>query len=229
MSEIADNLLDVNRRIAAAAARAGRDPREVLLLAVSKTFSAQTARQAFDAGQAHFGENRVQEARDKAPLLPPGAVWHLIGPLQGNKAKYCPGLFAWIHSLDSAPLARELGKRFRAAGKSVKVLVQVNLGGEEQKSGCRPEEAGEILAAALAEEALAPCGLMCIPPWAEDPEEARPHFRALRELRDRLLAQGFPREALRELSMGMSHDFAVAIGEGATIVRVGSALFGKRG
>jgi PLP dependent protein len=229
MSEIADNLLKVRERIAAAAARAGRDPRDVLLLAVCKTFPAGTARRAFDAGQAHFGENRVQEARDKAPLLPPGAVWHLIGPLQGNKARYCPGLFAWIHSLDSAPLARELGKRYRAAQESVRVLVQVNIGGEGQKSGCRPEEAGGVIAAALAEEGLTPCGLMCIPPFTEDPEEARPHFRALRELRDRLRGQGVPADALRELSMGMSHDFEVAIGEGATIVRVGSAIFGERG
>jgi pyridoxal phosphate enzyme (YggS family) len=237
MDGLRDNLGKVRGRIAAAAARAGRGPEEVLLLAVSKTFPPPAIQVALDAGLAHFGENRVQEARDKAPLLPPGITWHLVGHLQANKARYCPGLFAYVHTLDSADLARELGKRYRAAGQTCRVLVQVNVGGEEQKSGCEPERAGEVLAAALAEGVvapggeggLAPCGLMCLPPHTDDPEGARPYFRELRELRDRLRAAGFPAESLKELSMGMSHDLEVAVEEGATIVRVGSALFGERG
>ncbi len=228
MDNLRDNLDRVRGRIAAAAARAGRRPEDVLLLAVSKAFPPPAIRAALAAGLAHFGENRVQEARDKAPLLPPDITWHLVGHLQANKAKYCPGLFAYVHSLDSAGLARELGRRYQVAGRTCRVLVQVNVGGEEQKSGCAPERAGEVLAAALAERGLSPCGLMCIPPHTEDPGGARPYFRALRGLRDRLRAAGLPEESLAELSMGMSHDLEVAVEEGATIVRVGSALFGDR-
>ncbi len=226
---IAENLSRLRGEIARAAAGAGRDPGEITLLAVSKTFPAGAVREAYAAGQAHFGENRVQEARDKVPLCPPGALWHLIGALQSNKAKYCPGLFAWVHSLDSRDLARELGRRYAEEGKVCRVLVQVNLGGEEQKSGCGEEDAREVLDAALGTPGLSPAGLMAIPPHTADPEGARPFFRRLRELRDRLVREGFPSEALRELSMGMSHDFPVAIEEGATIIRVGTAIFGDRG
>jgi len=228
MGSLRDNIEAVRARIAGAAARAGRDPRAVLLLAVSKTLPAERVREAADAGLNHFGENRVQEAREKAPLLPPSLTWHLIGHLQANKARHCPGLFSWIHSLDSPALARELGLRYRAAERSCKVLVQVNVGGEEQKSGCDPGEAGEVLASALAEKGLEPAGLMCIPPHTGDPREARPYFRGLRELRDRLLGGGVPPAALAELSMGMTNDLEVAVEEGATIVRVGRAIFGAR-
>ncbi len=219
----------LKREIIKKGAASGRNPHEILLLAVSKTMPAEIVEEAVRAGQVHFGENRVQEAREKIPFLPKGLVWHLIGHLQTNKARYCPDLFQWIHSIDSVPLAREVARRYRDKGKTCTVLVQVSVSGEAVKFGCHPGEAGDILGVLLEEEGVEPAGLMTMPPWDPDPEASRPFFRALRELRDDLLARGFPPSSLKELSMGMTGDFAVAIEEGATIVRVGTAIFGERG
>jgi pyridoxal phosphate enzyme (YggS family) len=194
-------------------------PPRVTLVAVSKTHPPELIREAYAAGQRHFGENYAQEWRAKADALAdlPGLVWHFIGGLQTNKAKYLAPRAAWIHTLDRAELARELSKRYAAAGATAQVLVEVNLGGETQKSGCAPAEVEALVELARALPGLAVAGLMCIPPPDQDP---RPHFVALRALRDRL--------GLTELSMGMSADWRVAVEEGATLVRVGSAIFGAR-
>lgn len=228
MTDIRANIESVKRRIAAAASEVGRDPSEVLLLAISKTMPTRYVREALEAGQVHFGENRVQEAREKIPELPGEIVWHMVGHLQTNKAKYCPDLFAWIHSIDSVPLAMEIAKRYRDKGKVGRVLVQVSVSGEEAKFGCDPEETKRILSVLLEEEGVIPAGLMTIPPFDLDPEAARSYFRALRELRNTLVHSGFPEENLKELSMGMTGDFEVAVQEGATIVRIGTAIFGAR-
>jgi len=223
------NIKNVAQRIAAAAAGAGRRPDDVMLLAISKTMPVPRIEEAALAGQVHFGENRIQEAREKIPQLPEDLIWHLVGHLQSNKAKYCPGLFSWIHSIDSVSLAREVARRYRDKGEVCKALVQVNVSGEEVKHGCEPGETGEILTILMEEEGIEPEGLMTMPPWDLDPEAARPWFRALRELRDELAGQGLPGSALKHLSMGMTGDFEVAIEEGATIVRIGTAIFGSRG
>lgn len=222
------NLNLVHERVAAAAQKAGRDPSDVLVLAISKTMPAELIEAAALAGQVHFGENRVQEARDKIPQLPDGLVWHLVGHLQSNKAKYCPELFEWVHSIDSVPLAREVARRYREKGKVCRALVQVNVSGEEVKSGCEPHETADILRFLMEEEGTEPVGLMTMPPFDPDPEVSRPWFAALRRLRDDLAGQGFPASSLKELSMGMTGDFEVAIEEGATIVRIGTAIFGAR-
>jgi pyridoxal phosphate enzyme (YggS family) len=194
-------------------------PAGVTLVAVSKTQPPEAIREAYAAGQRHFGENYAQEWRQKADALADLAelTWHFIGGLQTNKAKYLAGRAAYVHTLDRLELARELSRRCAAAGATVRVFLEVNVGGEAQKAGCAPADAPALLEAVRALPALEPVGLMCIPPPGDDP---RPHFRALRALRDRL--------GLRELSMGMSADWEVAVEEGATFVRVGTALFGAR-
>ena len=228
MLDIANNLTALKARVAFAAQKASRSPEDVLVLAISKTMPANRIEAAAQAGQVHFGENRIQESRDKIPLLPEGLIWHLVGHLQSNKAKYCPALFEWVHSIDSIPLAREVAQRYRDKGKVCKALVQVNVSGEEVKYGCEPAEAGHILTALLEEEGVEPVGLMTMPPFDPDPEASRPWFRSLRQLRDDLSDHGFPESSLKELSMGMTGDFEVAIEEGATIVRIGTAIFGSR-
>ena len=226
--DIAANLAQVRERIAAAARAAGRDPSEVRLVAVSKTKPAAAVRQAWEAGQVLFGENYVQEARDKIAQVGPGPVWHLIGHLQSNKAKLAASLFAVVETVDRPKIARALDRHARELGKELGVLLQVNVSGEPQKSGCSPEEA-EALAQEVAE---LPClrlmGLMTMPPFFDQPERARPYFARLRELARRL-ARNLPPGSMDELSMGMSGDFEVAITEGATLVRVGTAIFGARG
>ena len=216
---IAERLAAVRGRIAQACAAAGRDPAEVTLVAVSKTHSADAIRAAYAAGHRDFGENYAQELRDKMRELAdlPDLRWHAIGHLQANKAKYVAGK-ALVHTIDRADLARELVRR---AGGPVDGLVEVNVADEPQKSGVSPADLPALLAELRAIEGLHVAGLMCIPPDADDPEAARPHFRRLRTLRDELLPGG-------ALSMGMSHDYAVAIAEGATLVRVGTAIFGAR-
>ena len=226
---IATNLQNIRRRVDAAATSAGRDPEDVLVLAISKTMPVELVHEAAAAGQVHFGENRVQEARDKVPQAPEGLSWHLVGHLQGNKAKYCPGIFQWIHSIDSVQLAREIARRYHNSGKVCKALVQVSVSGEEVKFGCDPGETTDILSVLLEEPGVEPVGLMTMPPWDTDPETARPYFISLREHRDELVSQGFPAGSLNELSMGMTGDFEVAIEEGSTIVRIGTAIFGGRG
>jgi pyridoxal phosphate enzyme (YggS family) len=228
MNEIRSNIENITRRISAAAAKAGRNPADVMLLAISKTKPAQAVTLAAEAGQVHFGENRVQEAREKIPGLPDHLVWHLVGHLQSNKARYCPGLFTWIQSIDSVSLGREVARRYREQGSVCKALVQVSVSGEESKSGCDPEDTAVILSALMEEDGIAPVGMMTMPPFDLDPEAARPYFRSLRQLRDKLIKDGFPEENVRELSMGMTGDFEVAVEEGATIVRIGTAIFGAR-
>ena len=222
---IAENLADVRRRVADAARRAGRSPGEVTLVAVSKTFSAEAVREAWAAGQRDFGENKVQEALQKIEATADiGLRWHLIGHLQSNKAKRAAAAFACIHSVDSVDLVRRLD----AAGAGVDVLVQVDLAGETTKFGAPEEAAYDCVRAALGARSIALAGLMILPPWNDDQEQTRPWFRRLRELRDRMVQDGIPAASLRHLSMGMSHDFEAAIEEGSTLVRVGTAIFGKR-
>ena len=217
------HLEKVERRIAAACERAGRPRDSVRLLAVSKTKPPEAIREAANCGLRLFGENKVQEAQSKIPMCPAGLEWHLIGHLQSNKAKLAASLFQMIHSVDSLKLLRALDAH---AGTSLPVLLQVNVSGESSKSGMTPEEVAEVIEAANQMQKVEVHGLMSIPPFTADPEKARDHFVALRELRDRLQQEtGTP---LPELSMGMSHDLEVAIEEGSTWVRIGTDLFGER-
>ena len=226
---IAANLESVRSRVDAAARRAGRDPRDVLLVAVSKTFSADAVGSAWAAGHRDFGENKVQEALQKiADTADKEIRWHLIGHLQSNKVRKAATAFACIQSVDSVDLLERLDRAAAEQGASPEVLVQVDLAGETTKFGAPADQARRILDTALAARAVRVAGLMLVPPWNEDQEQTRPWFRRLRALRDRWLGEGVAAPALRHLSMGMSHDFEAAIEEGATVVRVGTAIFGKR-
>jgi pyridoxal phosphate enzyme (YggS family) len=220
-----DRLLQVQERIRSAAGRAGREAASVTLVAVSKTVPVDVVREALAAGVTILGENRVQEARDKIAALSGLATWHLVGHLQTNKAKLAVQLFDLIHSLDSPRLAEALDRSGQQAGRVVRCLVEVNLGGEESKSGTTEEGVRPLLGAAARLAHLRIEGLMTVPPFLPDPEQVRPFFRRLRSLRDTLAGEGF---RLAELSMGMTHDFEVAIEEGATMVRIGTAIFGPR-
>jgi len=226
---IASNLQSVMSRMDAAARRAGRDPSDIRLVAVSKTFSVDHVRAAWSAGQREFGENKVQEALQKVGEAADMQIrWHLIGHLQSNKARKAAGAFACIHSVDSVDLLRKLDAAAVELGATPEALVQVDLAREETKSGAAADDARRIMDAAQTARAVRIVGLMLIPPWNEDPEQTRPWFVRLRELREAWLAAGVPPASLRQLSMGMSHDFEAAIEEGATLVRVGTAIFGKR-
>lgn len=227
-SRVAHNLNTIQERILLACQRCGRDPKQVKLLAVSKTKPATAVQEAVTAGQLLFGENRVMEARDKIPLVErPQAQWHLIGPLQRNKAKVAAKLFHMVHSIDSLALAQTLSQRCDAL-KPLPILIQVNIGQEAQKHGVAGDEV-ERLARSIAQlPGLVLHGLMAIPPRTEQTEQARPHFQALATLARQIEQQAITGVQMNELSMGMSHDFEIAIEEGATLVRVGSALFGKR-
>lgn len=218
--DIRANLEAVHERIVHACARAGRKPDDVLLIAVSKTVEIERIALAVAAGVRALGENRVQEAKEKVAALGRPVPWHLIGSLQSNKARDAVQLFDWIHSVDREELARELDRRAQQNGRAVKVLVQVNVGEEPQKGGAHPAELKRLLEVMAGLPHLEVRGLMCIPPAAETAEASRPWFKRLRELRD---AAG-----LEHCSMGMSGDFEVAIEEGATMVRVGTAVFGPR-
>lgn len=226
---IADNLAAVRSRIAAAARRAGRDPAAVTLIAVSKTFDAGSVRAAWTAGQRDFGENKVQEAAEKRAAADLADVrWHLIGHLQSNKARKAAGVFEVVQSIDSADVLQRLDAAAAAQGTRPEILIQADLAGESTKFGAPEAVVESIARAALECRALRLAGLMLLPPWDEDQEKTRPWFARLRQLRDRLAEGGVPAEALRHLSMGMSHDFEAAIEEGATMVRVGTAIFGRR-
>ena len=221
-------LADVRARIARAADRAGRDPASIRLVAVSKTFPVEFVRAAADAGQIDFGENKVQDAllkMDQTADLP--LRWHLIGHLQSNKAKKA-ARFDVVHSIDLPTLVEKLDEGADAAQRRLDLLVQVDIAGEATKHGAREEDLSAIIHSARAARCCRCVGLMIIPPAVDDPEAARPYFRALREVRERLLARGVDASMLQELSMGMSHDFDVAVEEGATLVRVGTAIFGGR-
>jgi pyridoxal phosphate enzyme (YggS family) len=228
-SEIPRRLASVRERIAEAAGRGGRSPGEVRLIAVSKTHPIDAVRAAADAGQHDFGENKVQEALQKIAQSADNRLrWHLIGHLQSNKAKKAAAGVSAIHSIDSVDLLRKVDQAAAAAGRTIDVLVQVDLALEEAKYGAPEAAVPGIFAAAGPCTAARMTGLMLLPPLADNPEEARPWFIRLRGVRDRLRDSGVPAAQLRELSMGMSHDFEVAIEEGATMVRVGTAIFGER-
>jgi pyridoxal phosphate enzyme (YggS family) len=228
-SPIAARLAQVRERIAAAARSAGRDPSSVQLVAVSKTFPTDAIREAYAAGHRDFGENRVQEALQKmAGSADLSIRWHLLGHLQTNKARKAALAFATIHSVDSSDLLRKLDAAADESGRSPELLIQVDLAGETTKFGAMPSEVPRLFEAAGSCRAARVVGLMTLPPVPLAPEDARPWFRQLRDLRDRWLGSGVPAGMLRELSMGMSGDFEVAIEEGATLVRVGTAIFGRR-
>ncbi len=226
---VADRLAGIRERIGAAARSAGRDPSSVRLVAVSKTFPINLIREAYAAGQREFGENRVQEALQKiAETTDLEIRWHLLGHLQTNKARKAGPAFATIQSVDSLELLQKLDQAAEQAGTKPELLIQVDLAGEASKFGAPPSEVPRLFEAAAACRAASVAGLMTLPPVPDTPEDARPWFRTLRDLRDGWLASGVPAPMLRELSMGMSGDFEVAIQEGATMVRVGTAIFGSR-
>ena len=228
-ADIAANLAEIRRHLTDAASRAHRHPAGITLLAVSKTFDADHVRAAAAAGQRQFGENRVQEGEAKsAELTDLSLEWHLIGSLQTNKAKKAVATFDWIHSVDRLELLHKLDDAAVAVGKRPQILLQANLADEAQKSGAGEAELTALVRAATEARALVLRGLMIIPPIPDNPEESRPWFRRLRELRDRLIADGIPAASLAHLSMGMSQDYEVAIEEGATIIRIGTAIFGHR-
>lgn len=227
---IAGRVRAVFDEIQRAAVRAGRAPESVRLLAASKTVTVERLREAVDAGVRHLGENRLQEALQKIETLDrEGVVWHFIGTLQRRKVKSVVGRFETIHSVDSLGLAEEINRQAKTIGMRQRVLLEVNLGGESSKGGFAPPELAAALPALSAFEQLDIRGLMAIPPPMPTAEDARPYFRQLRQLAQALTAQGCRNINMQELSMGMSHDYAVAIEEGATYVRVGTAIFGARG
>ena len=225
MNPIAHNLKEVRAAMAEAAQRAGRDPGDVRLVAVSKTVDLERVRAAIDAGQDLFGENYLQEAAGKIAALGRQVSWHLVGSLQSNKARGAVELFDLIHAVDRLKLARALDAAAASLGQVQEILLQINLAGETSKSGASPEAAPELLRELLLLPHLRVLGLMTLPPFLS-PEAVRPYFRALRELRDHL--QDISGQPLPELSMGMSGDYEVAVAEGATLVRVGTAIFGSR-
>jgi pyridoxal phosphate enzyme (YggS family) len=228
-SNIADRLVAIRGRIAAAARSVGRDPSSIRLVAVSKTFPIDAVREAYAAGQRDFGENRVQEALQKiASGTDLDIRWHLLGHLQTNKARKAAPSFATIHSVDSVELLQKIDAAAAEAGHTPELLIQVDLAGEATKFGVPPEDVPRLFDAAAGCRAAKVTGLMTLPPVPESPEDARPWFAKLRGLRDQWLAADVPASMLTELSMGMSADFEIAIQEGSTMVRVGTAIFGSR-
>lgn len=226
--DIAANLARIRTEIAAACARHGRDPATVRLVAVSKTHPAQAILAACAAGQLLFGESYVQEFLTKAEAVTVPVQWHYIGHLQSNKARYLPGKVALIHSVDRLSLAEEISRQWGRHGLTAEILVEVNLGGETSKSGVSEAELEPLLRQLAVLPHLAVRGLMTLPPYLDNPEEVRPYFRRLRKLAEETNGLALPGVTMQELSMGMSHDFAVAIEEGATLVRIGTAIFGER-
>ena len=228
MASIRDNLLMVLDRMDQAAKRAGRDPEEIKLVTVSKTVEPARIREAIEAGVTILGENYVQEARRKIEEIGHGIQWHMIGHLQTNKAKYAVSLFDYVHSIDGISLAREIDRRAAQKGRRVRALVEVNLSGETSKFGIDPEDVMELIQHVASLKHISIEGLMTMPPYFNDPERARPYFVGLRELRDRVRREKIEGLRMDELSMGMSGDFEAAIEEGATMIRVGTAIFGER-
>ncbi len=229
MTVIVNNLAAVISRIQQACAVAGRDPGTVRLVAVSKLHPASVITEAATAGQQIFGENYVQELIDKAAQLNCPVAWHLIGHLQSNKVKYLPGIVSMIHTVDRLSLAQEIDRQWQdKLGASCDILVQVNVSGEATKSGTTRAEAVELVRAIACLPNVRVRGLMTMPPFFDDPESARPYFKELRVLAEQIDKEAIPGVEMAELSMGMSGDFEVAIEEGATLVRVGTAIFGER-
>ena len=230
IDEIRENLQAVIDGIGRAAVRAGRDPNGVRLVVVTKTFDAETVRDAIGAGAADIGENYVQEARAKIEAVGREAArWHFIGGLQKNKAKYVVRLFDLVHSVDGLELAAEIDRRAAADGRVMDILIQVDISREAQKSGVMEEDLADVVRAVAQLPHVAVTGLMGMPPFGREPEASRPYFRRMKQLFDELASVGIPRVNMRELSMGMSNDYEVAVEEGATMVRVGTAIFGQRG
>lgn len=229
MVDVAANYRKVLERISEAASKCGRDPNGIKLLAASKAQNASRILQAVEAGIGLFGENYVQEAKAKREAIRDPVEWHMIGHLQRNKVKTALEIFDLIQSLDSLELARELDREGKKRGKKVRLFLEVNLGGEEGKSGIAKDEVGSLLREVAKLPYLRIEGLMSVPPFSENPEEMRPYFRALKELKSDLMALNLPNVELKELSMGMTHDYPVAIEEGSTLVRIGTAIFGPRG
>ena len=227
MPTIKDNLVRVYDRISRAAERSGREASSIQLIAVSKTKPRSMIEEARRAGVTDFGENRVQEALEKI-RQDDDATWHLIGPLQRNKARFAVRIFDMIHSVDRLSLGQELDRRLQAAGRTMPVLIQVNTSAEESKAGVEPDRALELAEQLSVLSGLSVRGLMTIPAFTPDPEDARPAFRLLRETRNRIASAGIAGVGMNVLSMGMSHDFEIAIEEGADMVRVGTAVFGAR-
>src|SRR6266404_295238 len=229
---LAEDILRAQKRIATAAIRSGRKPETITLMAVTKTVTPERLREAYDAGLRVFGENRIQEFAGKIDALHDlsDAEWHMIGHLQTNKATKAVELFRHIDSVDSVRLAHKLNDAATEVHKRVSVLIEINIGGENAKSGVAPDSAElqELLNSASELTALEFHGLMTVPPYNEDPERSRPYFRKMRELFDQLASRNIPALRMEVLSMGMSHDFEVAIEEGSTCVRIGTAIFGER-
>ncbi len=225
MSQVRENLLRVMERIEKAARKAGRDPNEIKLVAVSKTVEVARIKEAIEAGVTILGENYVQEAQKKIDEIGKSVSWHFIGHLQSNKAKHAVRLFDTIHSLDSIPLAEELNRRAEQTGRVIGVMVEVNLSKEETKFGTDEEMVFSLARRAQALQHLSIKGLMTMPPYFDSPEMSRPYYIALRDLKEKMVREGI---SMEELSMGMSNDFEIAIEEGATYVRVGTAIFGPR-
>ncbi len=225
---VAENFKAVQDRIVAAAQRAGRDPSSVRLVTVTKTVDHDRIREAIAAGAAILGENRVQDAKEKIEALGKIASWHLIGHLQTNKSKYAVKLFDLIHSVDNLELAKEIDKQAAKAGKVQDVLIEVSIAGEAAKAGVSIGDTVRLVGEAAGLKYIRVLGLMTMPPLSNDPEDARPYFRKLRDLADAVRKEGIAGISMNELSMGMSGDFEVAIEEGATLVRVGTAIFGAR-
>lgn len=228
MNSIQSNLRQIREQIAAACERSGRDPQQVHLIAVSKVKPAAMVEEAYAAGQVRFGESYVQEVREKVDQVASPVEWHFIGGLQSNKVKYLRGKVAMIHSVDRLSLAEEIDRQWAKIDGRVDVLIQLNLGHEESKSGTEEADLEALVRQVAALPHLRIRGLMTLPPYFENPEEVRPYFRRLRELSEKIAALGIPGVQMQELSMGMSHDFEVAVEEGATLVRVGTAIFGER-
>lgn len=229
MTDIASSLEKISQKISEAAKRSGRSRADITLIAVSKTVTADVAQEAIDAGATNLGESRIQEARRKFDIIGGEKIcWHMIGPLQTNKAKYVPGLFNLVHSIDRAELIHELSRRAESAGTVVDCLIQVNVSGETQKSGCTPSDAANLLKIASKARGVKIKGLMTIPPFSDNPEDSRPVYNKLLKLRDDLNNIGIENISLSVISAGMTNDYEVAIEEGATMVRVGTGIFGAR-
>lgn len=227
-STIRDNIISIKKNITEAARKVGRDPSGIKLMGVSKTVDDQRINEAIAAGIDMIGENYVQEAKRKIELMGHPVAWHFIGHLQTNKAKYAVRLFDMIHSVNRLELAQELDKRANAAGRRIPVLMEINVSGESTKSGVPLKEAMPLIKQMSRFQSLDVQGLMTMPPWFDDPEDARPYFAALRELRDGIIREGIEEVTMQELSMGMSGDYMVAVEEGSTIVRIGRSIFGER-
>jgi pyridoxal phosphate enzyme (YggS family) len=225
MSPIRDNLLRVRERIERAAQKAGRDPKGIKLVAVSKTVEVARIKEAIEAGVSILGENYIQEAQKKIEDIGKPVSWHFIGHLQSNKARYAVRLFEVVHSVDSVSLAEELNRRAEQEGRVIQVMIEVNLSGETTKFGTNEERVSNLARRIQDLEHLSLEGLMTMPPYFDSPELGRPYYTALRELKEKMIKEGIP---MKELSMGMSNDFEIAVEEGATYVRIGTAIFGPR-